>query len=203
VLPKVEPNLYFSEPAILKYLDIGEQHLDEIVSLRRLFKYYRRVNLLMFSTLNDLIGYLDRVVPAWAIATYNENNILILDYQLWKARQVGPFTQIILHELVHVIVSSLAVKVPLWLNEGLAQYLAGQLDMVPIISEKIATTNIYDLNHEHKYLYDLSGWMVANLINTYGLAAVISRIPQVVDFRSDAIFGEKNINGLYTTRFKE
>jgi hypothetical protein len=193
---KLEPNLHFAELALLKHWDTQKQGLDQIVNLRRLFNYYRRVNLIMFSTLDDLRRYLGRAVPGWVIAACIENNILFLDYKVWKTREAGTLTQIILHEMVHVILGSFKGKVPIWLNEGLAQYLAGQCAITPINGNDLVDSDIYNLNYNNSQLYDCSGRIVANLINTYGLAVVISRISKVTDFREDALFGEKNIHSL-------
>jgi hypothetical protein len=193
---KLEPNLHFTEPAFLKYWNTQKPGLDEIVNLRRLFNYYRRVNLIMFPKPDDLRRYLGRAVPGWVIAACIENNILILDYEVWKTRQAETLTQIIIHEMVHVILGSFKVKVPIWLNEGLAQYLAGQRDTAPLVGSDIVDADVYNLNYNHSQLYDCSRRIVTNLINTYGLAAVISKISKVKDFRGDALFGEKNINGL-------
>jgi hypothetical protein len=189
-------NLHFSDRAILKYFYDSDQYLSRIVDIRKLFNYQKRINIINFYKFEDLGRYLGWTVPEWVVATSLGRNILVLDYEIWKARQWGSVNQIILHELVHVILSNYKVKVPLWLNEGLALYLAGQWDDGQVKREGFVIKNIYDLNYNNTDVYAVSGGIVAKLINIYGLAAIIARIPEVVDFRSDVFFGEKSISSL-------
>jgi hypothetical protein len=189
-------NLHFSDRTILKYLYASDQYLSGIAAIRKLFNDYKRINVIMFYTLEDLMRYIGQIVPTWVIATNFGRSILVLDYEIWKSRQCGNLSQIILHELVHVIVCKYKVEVPIWLNEGLAQYLAGQLDTGPVRHREFLIHNIYDLNYLNTDVYAVSGWIITKFINTYGLPAIIARIPEVIDFRTDVFFGEKNIKSL-------
>lgn len=187
-------NLHFTDQAILKYL--YSPHLDVIANIRRLFNYTKRIDIIMFEKLDDLRCYLGHKVPPWVVATNRNAQILVLDYEVWKARRYGNINQIIIHELVHVIIGNYKVKVPLWLNEGLAQYLAGQLGVVQVADLKIAIKDLYELNYQHRNFYGVSGEVILRLIAEYGLQTVVARIPKVNDYWEDDLFGVANLNYL-------
>jgi hypothetical protein len=189
-------NLHFSDRSILKYLYTPVQYLNVIANIRELFTNYKRIDILVFAGLGELRKYLGHPVPAWVIAANLDNAILILDYELWKMRKYGNINQIIIHEMVHVILGNYKVPVPLWLNEGLAQYLAGQLDERVMQRKPPGAQSVYELNYHHEGLYSLSGRIVQKLIARYGLQTVISRLPQVADYRRDALFGAANVDDL-------
>jgi hypothetical protein len=195
-------NLHFSDRSILKYLYTPVHYLNVIANIRKLFSNHKRIDILVFAALAELRHYLGHPVPAWVIAANVDNTILILDYELWKMRKYGNINQVIIHEMVHVILGDYKVTVPLWLNEGLAQYLAGQLDEGVAQRKPLGAQNIYELNYHHEGLYGLSGRIVQKLIARYGLQTVISRLPQVADYRGDALFGTANIDDLLHDKAK-
>jgi hypothetical protein len=189
-------NLHFSDRAVLKYLYSPKQYLNVIANIRKLFDNYQRIDIFVFPGLSELIKYIGHPVPAWVIAANFGNAILLLDYEIWKKRKCGNVNQIIIHEMIHVLIGNFKAKVPVWLDEGLAQYLAGQLDDGVIHQEVLWVKSIYELNYGHKYFYYLSGWVVKQLIGQHGLHAVISRMAKVADYFGDELFGAANINDL-------
>jgi len=69
--------------------------------------------------------YASRAVPEWSQAVaFPQKNLVVL--RIKSAEEVKKSLQVLLHELVHIQIGNdfPGVRLPVWLNEGLAQYLS-------------------------------------------------------------------------------
>lgn len=87
------------------------------------------VELRFVETRDEFVERIRKPAPDWAIAsTVGEHGIVICNQSIWN-RSTCPSSleQIILHELAHLVIHERSQDVPLWLDEGFAMLVAGQL----------------------------------------------------------------------------
>ena len=190
-------NMRFCDKRILKYLYEEETWIQDIYHLRNIFNYNKSVNILMFDTINELSRFIGRKVPSWVIATHTQDSVIMINYNLWKDREVGTFGQILVHELAHVIIYQVAKSpCPIWLNEGLAMHFAKQIENIHEIESICDFDDIYDIDFRNKDVYHISACMTKLIISKYGIDNVISRLKVICEFYDDNIFGRDNVSKL-------
>ncbi|WP_069650318.1 hypothetical protein [Caloranaerobacter ferrireducens] len=168
-----------------------KKYLIRISQLRQLFCYDKRINILVFDSLYQLANYVGSELPKWVIGTNFKNNVLILDYNIWKNRHTESFSQIVIHEMVHIIINEITrYRCPLWLNEGLAMFFANQINNESIIQKKnLASISLLDLSYNDPNFYQISAYIVLLLIKRHGLEKIISKINYKTNFLQDEIIG--------------
>jgi hypothetical protein len=197
-------NIHFSEPCLLRYLFSEKKWLDKVIKLREAFKYGKRINIVALDSIEELTNLIGIKVPEWVIGTYVGNCILMLDYELWKSRNLGTFAQIITHEFAHVIISDITKqKCPIWLNEGLALYFAEQYKTMYLSKTDSINDNIYELGYRDDCLYNISAKAVEKIIDKYGMEHVMQQLVGNVDFEQDEIFGIENMKRILKTVSKD
>lgn len=184
----------FSDIRILEYILSDDSCYQKIAYLRKLFNFYSKVNVLLFDSINEISTYLDLEVPSWIMGAYVNNTIIMLKYECWKDRGLGTFSQIMIHEFVHVIISKITKKrCPIWLNEGLAMFFADQQFYISENNKVTTISNLYKLDYNFGELYVISNRVTNRLIEIYGVDLIISRIRSIVNYKDDSILGLDNI----------
>ena len=108
------------------------------------------VTIIMTRSEKEYVAYTHNRVPEWSQAVaIPENKIIIL--KIVKPEEIGKSPEIVLHEIVHIVIGERfpGRSIPVWLNEGLAQYLSGYKftfnDKI-LFANAIAANKIPDLN---------------------------------------------------------
>lgn len=184
----------FSDFRLLKYIQQDMEMLGKINTIRETFQYRHGTEIVLFDSLKELAQSVGEELPDWVVGTNDHRCILMLNYDLWKESNDSSFSQILVHEFVHVVVNEKTLyQRPSWLNEGLALYLAGQTGDFGrgTYIEKIRS--LYHMEYDDDDFYELSGYMTGKLIEAYGIEKIAAKINHKTDFINDDIFGEKNI----------
>lgn len=131
----------------------------------------------------------------WVIGTIIGNSkILILSPEIWhkEAKMHNPDTEpasLIKHELVHIYVKQISNRksIPVWLNEGLAVFLSGQLHQHKLSSKDSAL--FFELTAEEKDwhgiinskvdAYGVAGFFLEYLSREYSLEIIIKLIERI------------------------
>lgn len=132
------------------------------------------VTIILTRSRTEYETYASRGVPEWsqAVAFTREKLIII---KIETAEELKRSPEILLHELVHILVAERfpGVRLPVWLNEGIAQYLSGyklSLDDRITIANALSVKKIMPLS-EIDSLLDFSP-LKARLAYLQSLAAV-------------------------------
>lgn len=174
---------------LLAFIRTQEQLFTQIMELRKLFRFTSQVRIRLFTSIKELQHYLGYSVPSWVIGMIQGNSILIISPSCWINTGLGTIEQLIVHEFCHIAFRKVVkVPLPIWLDEGLAVNLSGQIETIKF-SGKVQK-NVYHLSYLDEELYSDAGEAVRRLIQYYGLALLINRLLQVQSFLDDPIFGE-------------
>lgn len=190
-------NISFSDIRLLKYIYMDQQWQQKIMYIRRIFKYSGRVNVILFENCDELSKYLGVKIPEWVTGTYYENTIMIIKYEMWKSRNIGNFSELLLHEFTHVIVNEKTKSTcPKWLNEGLALYFAGQYKGMYLNDKSSLDIAIYELDYCNKDFYNICAKVVEKLMDRYGVENILFKLDSKLNYINDNILGEKNLTRL-------
>ncbi len=113
--------------------------------------------------------------PGWVAAYTQGRRIHLQPAEVLRSR--GALETTLRHEVLHVAVESQVVgDVPLWLREGLVEYLSGPADdkrrsSVPPASDELRQTGD---EARARHAYDEAAGAVAELVKRYGLASVFA-----------------------------
>jgi len=143
-------------------------------------------------------SYARRGLPEWSQAVaFTREKLIILKIETAEELKRSP--EILLHELVHIFVADRfpGVRLPVWLNEGLAQYLSGykfSLDDRIAIANALSVKKIMPLSEIDSlldfspmkarlaYLQSLAA--VQFFVNEYGIHALQQLILKLAEHRS-------------------
>ena len=137
------------------------------------------------ATMNELKG---REVPPWIVAWTGKTDIYILEPESYGKSSGHTYTpenylQTLKHELVHCftnVVTGFAQE-PLWLIEGLAIYLSGQLNQKKR-PEKLRRFLQQQKDHrDDPNIYAESGFAVEFLIEKYGQEKLLTLLKKMKD----------------------
>ncbi len=182
---------------IIDFLKREEYWLEKMVQIKKRFRFNEEVVIHFFDDQNQLAEFLETELPDWVVAAYRDNDILLLDYSLWQGRNIGCFSQIMVHELVHVIVNyKTQGRVPLWLDEGLALYMAEQYKTMLIEPSDKPLVDLYRLGYGDHNFYGISARTVEELIDTYGLDLIIEKLKPEHPFEEDRLLGVEPITSI-------
>jgi len=118
---------------------------------------------------------MDTNLPHWIGGLYDGKIRLPLPDDQLNSDITKKFQQTIFHEFTHVLVHGLAGdKVPLWLNEGLAEYLSGKKNDYSLLKENI-------LNNSYIRFMDLNR-SLSNKSNPQTMRLAYESSMSVVDF---------------------
>lgn len=120
----------YSEQDSLLINQLVNRLQQNIVSIENFFENKSGSIITIYVTRSEqeYYKYASRTVPEWSQAVaFPGKNLVVL--KLISAEEIKKSAQILLHELVHINIAGRLHKkqIPVWLNEGLAQYLSGDL----------------------------------------------------------------------------
>ena len=121
--------IYSGQDSLLIKQLIGRLE-ENIISIEDFFRHKSSAVITIYVTRSETeyYKYASRAVPEWSQAVaFPAKNLVVL--KIISAEDVIESARILLHELVHINLAGRlhGKQVPLWLNEGLAQYLSGDL----------------------------------------------------------------------------
>lgn len=187
-------NISFSDLRILNHISKEDCWINKLLSIRGLFDFNNRINILLFDSIEELSRYLGGKVPSWVIGSYIGSSILMLNYDIWKERELGPFMQVMVHEFAHIAIGQVSkLRCPIWLNEGLALYFAEQYRTVRLDTKCISKANIYEFNYSDGDVYDICAKAIEKLVDLYGIDTIIDRLRHSSAYEKDEILGITNM----------
>ena len=147
-----------------------------LTDIEKFFSYRPQsvITILLTRSRTEYEAYARRGLPEWSQAVaFTREKLIILKIE--TAEELTRSPEILLHELVHIFVAERfpGVRLPVWLNEGIAQYLSGyklSLDDRITIANALSVKKIMPLS-EIDSLFDFSP-MKARLAYLQSLAAV-------------------------------
>lgn len=128
---------------------------------------------------------LGRETENWMSARVEDGVIIILDpdaLEKYSSHSRNEFPAIVVHELIHIFTQAINKPTLDWVNEGLAQYVAGQDSKRPIdpddfnyfLENHLVTNTGYNVFISHSG-YRISFLLVSYMVEKYG-KSVITRI---------------------------
>jgi len=203
-------HILYEEGDSLLAVKLAERLEEKIDRIENFFGGKQRSIVTIYITDSDeeYFKYASRAVPEWSQAVaFPKENLVVL--KLKSAEEIKNSLKILLHELVHINLANhlLSRRIPVWLNEGLAQYLSGEdfsFNDKVILSNALLTKKIIKLqdidsltkfNKAKAHLaYAQSISAVEFFIREHGAAEFQSLIQDIPKYRSiDAAF--KNFAG--------
>jgi len=162
------------------------------------------------STRKDYEKKLGRKTQDWEVGNTNINDIHILhpdSFEKYSTHKKDEFQSILKHELAHIFIGQLSggKTIPMWLDEGLANYLAGQVDKYsngqPIYAEtnfieKLSTNYGWD-QHSSYSGYSYSCLFVDYLIKKSNIDQVLELIS-----KSKKMFSIQTFESIFKEVFK-
>ncbi len=117
--------------------------------------------------------YWGRKTKEWEVGRVENNFIFVLDPQKYtqESNHKNPdaFWKTIKHEHCHIYYRKIVGKsTPIWLNEGLAGYLSGQVQRKPEIDEAIKVVDLYNAKIDDTRKYKLGYFWVRFLLQKFG-----------------------------------
>lgn len=190
---KYDLGINFRDYPEFEYYIKNKEIEKKVKSIRKLFNFSQAIDIKKFETLTDAEVYFGKKLPGWFIGASIDNTIFLLDFCKWhKGYGVKP-AQVLLHEFVHTAVKHTNKCCPIWINEGLALNLSGQInDMISNNKLKI-DKRIYDLHYDDPGFYIICGYSIYSLIKCYGVKRIIKRLSSIQNFEEDKIFNPKNV----------
>lgn len=191
----------FEDFKILKYITDIDEFSIKIRNIRNKFGFYTNVNLYVYDSIDEISRTLNVNIPKWVTAMAVDDVIFISDYSVWKEKDNTTFDKVIIHEFIHVIINnSIKSKVPLWINEGIAQYYSEEYKKYKLDGRELEK-DIYALEVYSPSLYKHSAQTVKLLIDKYGEKYIINKIKNTYDFENDKILGAINIKRIIESNY--
>lgn len=198
MLPPPDVNISVNNLMALDQLQNFSEWKKKVVSIREQFKFYAKVHIKWFDSVTELQQYVGVPIPPWVIGTTQKGSILIVNYELWRHKNLGTMEELITHEFIHLALQhKLKSPCPLWLNEGMAVYLSGQIGSLVSEDYESDSQDVYNLDYSNENFYVISGLAVKKLVDCYGLHTIINRLLLSGSFMYDSIFGEQPMNSLF------
>ncbi len=88
----------------------------------------------------------NKKIPWYAVGFYYKNTVVIVDKELFPSRghKKNEFSKVMLHEMCHIFIKKIVKKkIPVWIEEGLCQFIA--------FGDKIKPKNFVDLEKLETY----------------------------------------------------
>lgn len=129
-------------------------------------------------------------IPLWVTGVSCQPNII---YLVINKNTDDSIVKIFIHEYVHIVkASTFAGVCPMWLNEGLALYLADQIKSLGLVSLDDGYS-FYDTEEYDQNLYNSSGYMVLKLVEKYRIIKLVNHVKFYINFKDDDYVGLKNL----------
>jgi len=109
--------------------------------------------------------------PGWLLAATRGNNVVLQPWSILRNQT----DSVLLHEFLHLCVESEAgAKAPLWLREGLVEYLAGDTQNGETMQAASLETALRNpsTQHESQRAHAAAAAKVRSLVNRYGITSV-------------------------------
>jgi len=118
---------------------------------------------------------------SWLCAWARNGNIYILNPKIYtkeSSHTSEHFWKTIKHEYCHLYFKQLTgISYPAWLNEGLACYLAGQVNKAPTASQAVKVFDYFQKSD--KYIYSIAYFWVKLLIEKFGGKKLLELLKQL------------------------
>lgn len=193
----------FGDLGVLKGISNFAEFMNKADAISKLFNFKEVINIVKIYEFDIFQRILMIKIPSWVIGISYDNTIVFLDKSKWKNTDIETINELILHEMVHVIIGHYCTReLPLWLNEGLAVCLSGQV-MICTKEEKqtLMGENVYDINYSNSMIYKYSGFIVKCLIEKYGLEKILYDIKYFDLDCLDEKWKQKNILSVVSEYF--
>ncbi|MCL2137415.1 MAG: hypothetical protein FWH40_07880 [Coriobacteriia bacterium] len=126
--------------------------------------------------------------PPWLLAYQDQQGIYALDPDLWDPEtSSGSLEEVIAHEAAHIVLQSMKTEIPLWIYEGFAMLVAGQIPLDDELGPLL--TNPYSLDYESEDLYYTIAQAMVVLSAQINEFELVRRILEVDDYVNDSLFG--------------
>ncbi|MDP3997767.1 MAG: hypothetical protein Q8P73_04685 [bacterium] len=207
------------QTTILGFRNREEKHLleQEVFSITKNFQklFETKLNAPMTIRLHfsrkSFDKQLGRHTQEWEVGNISQENTLNIFHpdamEKYSTHNRAEFTSILKHEIAHIFISHPArgKTVPLWLNEGLAMYLAGQVQdysssanyyIEKSFYEKISTQQGWD-KHANYEAYKYACLFVYFLIKRYSIKTLLTLLKKL-----DRIYYPPNFDKTFQQVFK-
>jgi len=135
-----------------------------------------------------------RKTEEWFSAWAKDGNIYILNPEIYTKesnhKNIKHFWQSLKHEYCHLYYRKITgAGYPKWLNEGLANYLAGQVKKNPTKEESLRVFDYY--NKSDWRIYDIGYFWIKLLIEKYGKENLVTLIKDINSKTTEKEFSKK------------
>lgn len=141
-----------------------------------------KVEILIIKSRSKLDSIKGEVTEKWVVGFTRNETIYILDPDIFEEESTHKkeeFWQVLKHEYSHICFRFITngESKPVWLNEGLAVYIAGQKKRKPSFHEALALEYYFD--RLDKFIYPIGYFWVKYLITTFGKEKIIRLIKTI------------------------
>lgn len=167
--------------------DFIEQRLEKV---QHYFHYEKVTEVISFSNSKELSHYLGITMPSWIKGVgSSDKKIFLVIKEGWQDNTGGSIGEIFIHEYVHIAIeNTFKGECPLWLNEGLALYFAGQIEKMDF-SECQKDYDYYNASYLDPFFYIQCGYIVQKLMNLHQEKMLIKHVTHCLDFIGDSVLG--------------
>ena len=186
---------------IYDLLDTGEDEFikeiyeDGIQSLSKFFGFTIKPVMIFVKDRKTINRLKNQETEDWVVGWVEGNRIFMLHRDSYETETSNTYNSkyygaTLKHEIVHVFHRNLSKnKMPLWLTEGIAIYLSGQVDM----KEPVDTLKEFlDIEkYDQGNIYKESGFVIKKLIDKFGKEKLIELIKFTSVMKSKVEFLDK------------
>ena len=138
---------------------------DTLCLIRQKFQFRKRVIIKYYETKKAVEGELNIAIPEWVKAFSINNYIGVINMNEWKEND--NIKKILIHEFTHCAMRAICKKeeIPLWVDEGIAMYMAHQIEQTYLETEKLLeiTSSETILDNIYVYASDLMNRLVSKI----------------------------------------
>lgn len=155
----------------------------------------QKVNIYIYSNLNEYHKLTNKSdAPKWLVGDAEGNNISMTNPNNAAGRPYSDFMRVIVHEFTHVVegnINTSETEIPIWLNEGTAEFETKQGSQFKQVLENAKSSNkfptlkdletdSYTFGNNNGYVFSYS--IVDYIVKTYGQDKLVALIKSPSDF---------------------
>lgn len=188
---------FFTIGYLYSYYKRDLSYKDRFVKIQGIFNFNKRVHVKIFQNKIELEKYVQCKLPDWIKGVAFCQSIMLIHPSGWKEDIHDDFFELFLHEYIHLAIKSTFYhKCPTWLNEGFAIYFSEQYKTMnySLVADDY---DYYGIKRQKDINYNQFGFIVLNLIDTYGELFILNRAKYCSSFFYDDIFGPSNLKKIH------
>lgn len=179
---------------ITKYLVSVKQEMESLFGIK-----IADPNIIFVASRKEIDELKGKKTESWLIGWVGKDGtIYILNpdvYEQESNHKIAHFWKALKHEYIHLYFEAAAgVNYPVWLNEGLAKYLAGQLAIEPTDENKMRV--FYYFRKFDSAAYHIGYFWVTFLIEKFG----IEKILELVKSLKEGMTEDRNIKPCFKSK---